>query len=410
MGIVSQLRTSYQVRPDTKPATSKHKEMLVVMTGLVYIEQNALLSGAQLDDAKRSVRALFMRASGEETMLRKLVEILRINKDLHHAFSAIAKISARVGTSVGVISKKVNYLKQYVSRLSITPEEGDAFFGPFITFTQDFQNNIISFNRHMEAYLACKEAEAKRTHEHRIAQEASVRLKERLSGKLGRSSKSKGVKDTTDEIEANIKQELLETFDYAESHTNLADAQRASRLKANDITELLEGLRGMCQMAKNPEMREAERVVSLNARPYQDIFKLFVVALRKYPRLGKIQDFVLDYFKLYQRAFGMFSLDFTNFNKAAETLAANPEEYFDAKRDDEDIRIKMEKLRKIEGMIPFLESAGSCLHEDATESYPNFSKRLSGIIGLVSSEWDHIGEELLLAKVAAEADLSTRLS
>ncbi|NOZ11441.1 MAG: hypothetical protein GXP09_10425 [Gammaproteobacteria bacterium] len=409
MGIVSQLRTSYQVRPDTKPATSKHKEMLVVMTGLVYIEQNALLSGAQLDDAKRSVRALFMRASGEETMLRKLVEILRINKDLHHAFSAIAKISARVGTSVGVISKKVNYLKQYVSRLNITPDEGDAFFGPFVTFTQNFQNSIIAFNRHMEAYLTCKEIEAKRTHEHRIAQEASVRLKERLSGKLG-TSESKGVKDTTDELEANIKQELLETFDYAEARSNLADAQRASRLKGNDITELLEGLRCMCQMAKNPEMREPDRVVSLNAKPYQDIFKLFVVALKKYPRLGKIQDFVLDYFKLYQRAFGMFSLDFTNFNKAAETLAANPEEYFDAKQEDEDIRIKMEKLRKIEGMIPFLESAGSCLHEDASESYPNFSKRLSGIIGLVSSEWEHIGEELLLAKVAAEADLSTRLS
>ncbi len=405
MAMVTPLFGRRQAQQPGAASPAKHKEMLVVMTGLVFIEQNALLSSNQLEDAKRSVRALFMRASGEETMLRKLVEILKVNKDLHHAFSAIAKISARIGTSVGVISKKVNYLKQYVSRLNITPAEGEHFFGPFMSFTQTFQTRIITFHEYMESYLECKELEARRTHEHRIAQDASERLRRRLSGKLA----GDGQADDPDDVEANIKQELLETFDYAEAQQNLADAQRASRIKGQDIQALLDDLKAMCQMAMNPAMRDKEAQRNLNTRPYDDIFALFSQALVTHPRLQKIKDFILDYFKLYQRAYGMFSLDFINFNKAADTIAANPEEYFDAKQEDEDIKIKLEKLRKIEGLIPFLEAAGTELSADHDESYPHFSKRLSKTISVQPSEWEHIAEELLLAKVAAEADLSTRL-
>lgn len=404
MAIVTPLFGRREVQKGAAASPTRHKEMLVVMTGLVFIEQNALLSSNQLEDAKRSVRALFMRASGEETMLRKLVEILKVNKDLHHAFGAIAKISARIGTSVGVISKKVNYLKQYVSRLNITPAEGEHFFGPFMSFTQNFQTRIITFHEYMESYLECKEQEARRIHEHRIAQEASERLRRRLSGKLAGE-----VPAEDDDVEANIKQELLETFDYAEAQQNLADAQRTSRLKAQDIQELLDDLKAMCQMAMNPAMRDRDGLRNLNTRPHEDIFARFSDALAAHPRLHKIKDFILDYFKLYQRAYGMFSLDFINFNKAADTIAANPEEYFDAKQEDEDIKIKLEKLRKIEGLIPFLEAAGSELSADHEESYPHFSKRLSRTISLQPSEWEHIAEELLLAKVAAEADLSTRL-
>ncbi|HSH42476.1 MAG TPA: hypothetical protein VK973_10180, partial [Arenicellales bacterium] len=53
----------------------KQKDMLIVLTGLAFIEQNALMTQAQLNDARRSIQALFIRSSGEETMLRKLVEI-----------------------------------------------------------------------------------------------------------------------------------------------------------------------------------------------------------------------------------------------------------------------------------------------------------------------------------------------
>jgi hypothetical protein len=393
----------FAARPEGKKEAGgapAQKEMLVVMTALVFIEQHSLLGRSQLNDAKRSIRALFIRTTGEETMLRKLIRILRINRDLHHAFSSISKISIRIATSAEVISKKIKYLSQYVSRLQLTPDENTAFFAPFLSFTHEFQQKILAFNRHMDGYLALKEIEARRTHEFRIAQEASERLKNRLSGNLG---------GEMDDEESTIKQEVLQTFDYAEAQQNLRDAQRESRLKAEEIGELLQDLKEMCQMAMNPEMREPVNKADLNERAYDDMFLRFQAALRRNPRLSKIKGFILDYFKLYQRAYGMFMLDYNNFNRAVETIANNPDEYFDAKQEDEDIKVKLDKLKKIEGLIPFLERTATVLPEEASASYQQFSRSVSELISSQPSQWEHISENLLVAKVSAEADLSTRI-
>jgi hypothetical protein len=376
--------------------------MLVVMTALVFIEQHALLTVSQINDAKRSIQALFIRTSGEELMLRKLIEILRLNKELRDAFSSISKISTRISSSVEIISRKANYLRQYVSRLNLTPEESANFFAPFLSFTHQFVEKIRMFNKEMEAYLDVKETEARRQHEFRIAQEASERLRQRLSGKL--------TADVRGEVESTMKQEILETFDHAEAKTNLTDAQRNSRIKSGEIQEMLAEIKCMCEMAKNPEMRD-DTDGSMKCDDYDDVFSRFMVALRKFPRLRKLRDFLLDYFKLYQRAFGMFALDFNNFNIAAETIARNPDEYFDAKQEDEDIRVKLEKLKKIEGLIPFLESTASVMSEEDTskQNFQQFSRNISRVISENPSKWQHISEDLLVAKVSAEAELSTRI-
>ena len=91
----------------------------------------------------------------------------------------------------------------------------------------------------------------------------------------------------------------------------------------------------------------------------------FTNALKRYPRLEQIKDFIIDYFKLYQRAYGMFHVDYDNFNKAVDTITSNTEEYFDSKQEDEDIRVKREKLRKYEGLIPFLENVNEMISEYA---------------------------------------------
>ncbi len=379
----------------------KHQEMLVVMTALIFVEQHALLTRSQLNDAKRSIQAFFIRTSGEETMLRKLINVLAVNRDLRHAFSAIAKISTRIATSVEIISKKIRYLNQYVARLNLTPEENTRFFEPFLSFTHQFLKKILSFSKQMESYLGVKEIEAKRTHEFRIAHEASERLKKRLSGKLGA--------DVQGEVETTIKREVLDTFDYAEAQENLLDAQRSSRIVGDEIVETLVDLKEMCQVAMNPDMREKTEKASLNKLDRDDIFALFTVALRKFPRLGNLKEFLLDYFKLYQRAYGMFTLDYNNFDKAVETIANNPDQYFFAKHEDEDIKVKQEKLSKIEGMIPFLETTASIITENDTITFQRFSKKISDTISASPSQWEHISEDLLVAKVSAEAELSTRI-
>lgn len=378
----------------------KQKEMLIVMIALTFIEQNALITQAQLNDARRSLQALFIRTSGEETMLRKLVGILKVNKDLHEAFSSISKISTSISTSVDIISKKINYLKQYVSRLQLTPKENSEFFTPFLSFTHKFQEKILRFNQLMVEYLEAREGEAKRINEYRIAEDASRRLKVRLSGTLGTR--------TTGEVEESIKQEVMGNFDFASAKNSMLDAERRSRMEAKQISDLLFDLKALCQMAMNPEMREKMDYVNQSEK-FDDIFMRFTKALKHYPRLEQIKDFIIDYFKLYQRAYGMFQLDYDNFNKAVETITSNTEEYFESKQEDEDIRVKRDKLRKYEGLIPFLENAGEVVAEYKDYPFDKFSKKVSEVISRDNLPWEHISEELLVSKVAAEADLTTRL-
>jgi hypothetical protein len=334
-------------------------------------------------------------------MLRKLLEILRVNKDLHEAFSSISKISTSISTSCEIITKKISYLKQYVGRLQLTPKENSEFFTPFLSFTHQFQEKILRFNQMMMNYLEMREDEARRLNEFHIAEDASRRLRDRLSGKLGTRA--------TGEVEESIKQEVMGNFDFASARSVMLDAQRRSRMESNQISDLLVDLKAMCQMAMNPEMREKIDNPNKTGGGYDDIFMRFTNALKRYPRLEQIKDFIIDYFKLYQRAYGMFHVDYDNFNKAVDTITSNTEEYFDSKQEDEDIRVKRDKLRKYEGLIPFLENISEMISEYADYNFDKFSKRVSDVISEGGRPWEHINEELLVAKVAAEADLTTRM-
>jgi hypothetical protein len=131
--------------------------------------------------------------------------------------------------------------------------------------------------------------------------------------------------------------------------------------------------------------------------------------LHTHPRLLELKNIVLELFKLYQNSYGMFRLDCNNLSKAIETMLDNSEAYFDAKEEDQDIQTKREKLKLIEGLIPFLEHTAVAVSDDEVLSYGKFSRKISDIISEKRAPWSHITEFLLRAKVQAEADLSTRL-
>jgi hypothetical protein len=380
---------------------TKQKEMLVVMTALLYTEQNALLSASQLRDAKQSLQALFLRTSGEETMLRKLIDILKFNEEMHTAFSDLSKISTRIQSSTEIIARKVSYLRSYFDRLKVTPQESTDFFSPFMNFTHQFLLKVKTFNTYMGEFLEIKEMEARRANEYRIAKEASHRLKKRLSGSLGN--------DPSSELESSIKDEVIQTFDHAEAKNNLAMVQREAKLKQREIDELLEEINAMCQLAMNPTMREVKERNVLIKEEYEDVFSLFVGALKKHKRLAKIKDFLMDYFRLYQRAYGMFRLDFNSFNKAVTMIADNSQQYFEDKNEDVDIREKRDKLMKLEAVINFLEVGARMITERTDLNYQRVSKKLSELIDKKDSDWRAISQDLLVAKVSAEAEMSTTI-
>ncbi len=381
---------------------AKQKEMLIVLMALSFIESGALMSPKQLNGAKKSLQALFIRASGQETMLRKLLDMLRVNRDLRAAFGEIAKIKTGISSSVEIITRKLDYLKQYVNSLPLTPDENEQFFAPFLSFTHRFQQAVVKLNYGMLDYLEACESEAKASREVDIAQEASIRLKGRLSGTLG--SRIHG------EAEQSIKDELISTFDYDNARTGLQMAERNKREKTEQINETLLDLKAMCQMAMNPDMRDASGKIGERLPRHDDVFVLFATALQRFPRMQQVEEVIVGCLRLYQQTYGTFALGFDNLRRAVETMSESQEDYFTAKREDEDIRMKQAKLKQIEGLISFLERAHVVIRRDDELPYSRFSRRVSEVIAEHGSSWQYISEPLLVAKIVAEADLTTHLS
>jgi hypothetical protein len=389
-----------------KQLDTKSREALVSLSALYFIEENALLNRDQMDEARNSLQALFLRTSGEETMLRKLIDILKTTRALHQSFANIGNILAGVSKGLLTLNGKISALRDYLERARLTAEEQADFGGPFLAFSQQFLQKTEAFHRLLHEFLATKETEARHANLYRIARDARLRLKERLSGNLG--------SDMRGETETRIRQEVIASFDYSEAETNYKYAQRDSLNKEMELRELLAEIRALCQMAMNPAMRDKEESEAGAEAPpprheVEDIFARLGEALRKHPRLAQFKDGILELLKLYQHSFGMFSLDFANLARAAQAMIENPDAYFGAKEEDKDIRAKRDKLRKIEGLIPFLEQAALLLGDETVESYAKFSKRISDLISAKKCAWEHIFEELLRAKVQAEAELATRL-
>ncbi|MDH3513275.1 MAG: hypothetical protein OEM83_00180 [Gammaproteobacteria bacterium] len=404
---------------EDKPAEPQYREALISMTALSFIEEHALLRVDQLEDAKNSLQALFLHTSGEETMLRKLIEILKTTKQIHMSFASISSVLAGITRGVQTVDAKVAAYKQALATMTLSAEENSAFAGPFLSFSQLLLQKMDAFDNNMRQYVELRETEARYSSIYHIAMEARERLKQRLAGVLGSKTGSA--------VENRIRENVVSSFDYSEAESNLQFAQRDALNKAEEILEQIEDIRVMCQMAKNPSMREKTEesvnltvtVSSYSSKPtskktksrveYEDVFALFSNALRAHPRLLHLKDIVLELFKLYQHSYGMFRLDCNKLNSAIETMFDNSQAYFEAKEEDRDIRTKREKLQMIEGLIPFLEHTATIVMEGGAMSYGKFSRRISDIISEKRSPWAHIAEHLLRSKVQAEADLSTRL-
>lgn len=388
----------------SSPLTDRQvREALISMIALLFMQEHKLLTAEQLSDAKRSLQAMFLRASGEETMLRKLIEVLKTNKQLNLAFSDISKIQIGIGHSVLLLDDKISHIKSTFDDMEITAEENKDFVGFFLNYADDVFNKVSVFHRIIEKYMELKEGESRIANMYRIAEEARSRLRQRLSGDLGSDAQS--------EFEEKIKSEVLKTFDFGETEYNLRAARRESIGTEKEATAILDELSHVCQMSMNPAMRDKDddRETSDEDQEQVDVFTLFSYALSKYPRLTNVRDEILELFRLFQYSYGMFRLDFAKLRNAVDTMINDPDAYFESKEEDEDIRAKRDKLNKIESLIPFLERTAQFVTGSETLVYTKFSKKISDTIMENKSPWERIAEELLRMKVVAESELSTRI-
>lgn len=378
----------------------REREALVSLTAVSYVDEHRLLTPAQLEDAKKSLQALFLRASGEETLLRRLIEVLKTTRALHRSFSSIAGTLAGARQSAAAVEDRLLALRERLKTTPVSAEAHAEFVGPFLSFSQAMVNRMAECARLLGEYLASKESEARAQTMYRIALDARERLRLRLAGQL--ASEPHG------EAETRIKQELIDSFDYGEAETALKSAMRESRLVAGEVEESLGQLHAMCRLAMNPAMRDLPSRVRPPA-PHEDVYARFAETLPRRPELQSLQEAVVELFRLYQHAYGLLRLDYEKLRSATDTMMQNSEAYFQAKEEDLDLALKREKLHKIEGLIPFLEQSATLAAAEAMDTYHKFSRELSALIAQRRTPWSHIAEDLLRAKVQAEAELSTRL-
>ena len=376
--------------------TPRAREALISLTAIGFIEEHALLSAAQLEDARRSLQALFLRTSGEESALRKLIALLKSTRHIHNSFASIAGTLAGVSKCTTVIDAKLLALRQELARKPVSAEANAAFVDSFLSFSHEFVRLTAGFAQDLKAYLAAREQEARAQSIHGISLEARERLRQRLSGRLA---------EARNDVEARIKDEVYSSFDYGDAETALADARYDCRVAAQTVHDHLREIQSMCFRAMNPALRDKHVVVE----PDEDIFARFAAALGGHPCLETLKERVLELFRLYQHAHGIFQLDYQKLNRALDTMMDNTDAYFQSKEEDRDLTTKRDKLRKIEGLIPFLEQAARLAADDDTAAYPTFSRELSAVISERRAAWSHIAEDLLRAKIQAEAEISTRL-
>ncbi len=106
------------------------REALVSLTALCYIEEHQLLTRQQLEDAKKSLQALFLRTSGEETTLRQLIEVLKSTRNIHRSFTSIAGIITGVTRCVTTVGERIAALREQINAQA--PDDGKVSFNDLI--------------------------------------------------------------------------------------------------------------------------------------------------------------------------------------------------------------------------------------------------------------------------------------
>jgi hypothetical protein len=375
---------------------ARQREALISLTAMHYIEEHALLDDAQLTDAKQSLQALFLRTSGAETMLRRLIEILKVKRNMHSTFSHIANTFTAIRRSIEAIEERASNLRRLIERTPVSAEANEQFVGPFLSFTIKFLQKMAAFEKLLEKYLVAREQEVRIEASHRIAQETRERLRQRLT------TSSLGQADGN--VETRIKADLTTSLNFDEVEANLRAAVRQARGAEAEVQAQLEAIKVMCQAATELSKR------SMAVKAEDDILVRFAKLLASNPSVRFIEAPVRELFGLYRSAHGMFQLDFDKLKNALLRLSGNSSSYFSAKQEDSDMAAKREKLRKIEALIQFLERAAQLSTAEELNSYHKFSKAFSEAISERLAPWAFAAANLLTAKLQAEAQMSTQFN
>ena len=382
---------------DTDAArNARQREGLITLTAMHYIEEHGLLDDTQLSDAKKSLRAMFLRTSGAETMLRRLIEVLKVRRNMHSTFSRISSTFLAIRRSIDAMEERGFNLRRLIECSPVSAEATAQFVGPFLSFSIQFLQKMGAFEKVLQKYLVTREQEVRAQATFRIAQESRERLRNRLTGS--------SVGQEISGVETRIERELTTSINYDEAQAAVQAAARQVRAAEAEVKTHIGTIHVMCQAVTDPAKRDQGVIVKRE----DDMLARFAGLGLDDEALKRIEPHVRELFALYQRADSLFQLDFDRLKHALRKLGdSNSGAYFNAKDQDRDIAAKREKLRKIEALILFLERAATLAATEQLDTYTKLSKAFSDAIVEKPSAWSFATEHLLSAKVRAEAELSS---
>lgn len=383
-------------------SSMRRHEMLVVLQALVFIESNGLMSRTKLNQARRDIQRIYIGESEQPDMLPQLIKSVRHNHELRRGFGEIGQITTRISQGTRLVDGKLEYLVSYIDRLEKSPDESAEFFVPLINYTRRFRERLQRFDRDLLAYLAVHEERARATHEFRIAERASVKLRTRLSAKM------RQFEDELDDETGTARGGVTDSFDHENAQHRLDTTEKNVIAMARQMLTILSDLKALCQMAMNADMRDTVAADRAEDMDIEDVFAALTDAIHRHPRVSSIAGFIVDHFRLIQRTYGLFKIDFENFEQAVLSMTEHATEYFDAIEDDKDLVRKNHHLLMYSALIPYLERIDKLMPDADSLSLTQWSELLTREISTPDVPWAPAADALLVARVAAEADLAVQ--
>jgi|GEM_PF-4513785 len=382
--------------------------MLVVLQALLFIESNRLMSRAKLNEFRHSIQNFFAEGADDQQMLAHLTTLLQENFETRRGFSEIGQIRARISKGIQLVDGKLNYLIEYTGRLDATAEETSEFFRPLVRYATKFRERLQRFDRDLIAYLVAHEERARAAHEFRIAERASVQLRQKLTAKM-HPDEERGLRaGARDRRGDRTHRSSTDSFDHENARHRLDITEKEVVAMARQMMTILSDMKAMCQMAMNADMRDtvaADRADDMNL---EDVFVLFTDALHQHERVASIADFIIEHFRLIQRTHSLLKTDYENFETSVQSMSDDATEYFETKEYDGDYGRKLHHTKSYEALSQYIERTRDLLDESSSISMKNWTGLLSSEIARTDQPWSYSCDGLLVAKVAAEEDLSDR--
>jgi len=371
-------------------------ESLILLTALLFIEDENLLGAKQLARAKADFKALTKHTMHIHEALKHLSDVLQINRSLNLTYIKIDNNLEEVDASITNIEQKINDAKQALLDDNPPANAHAGFLGNLFSFSRDFKQKIRGFQAEIILYVQARETESLYANQYHGALKKRQLIKEKLSEQLGMISTQ----------QAHASELVIDELDFANIDARYQSASQSLKHHTQQVNDCLNDIKMMCEMVTHPSLRERhEGLVNYNRAPYEDLYSKYTYAVEEFPFIAERKEDLLHVFRLFQHSHNMFLDDLYNLNNSLAAIVGDSDAYFQTKSDYSHIRDVVLKSRMLESLMDFLQIASLLLNQMEKLTYGNFTKALSKLIDTVDSPWYEIQQGLIGSKINAESQL-----